>query len=175
MREQMRLDAEHNPTVMATYTSMMAEDPKQYPYYLFMGSEAYYSAPKTDFGGLLDFESTVKLIREAGGIAILAHWYLDKAKIPSSDLESILDTSGVDGLETEIMNTISDHTGYTKDVRYLRDLVKRYDLIEEVSADGHSTKDLAAFAQDPIARYSVGQTARIVERVQPNLRWTNLQ
>jgi predicted metal-dependent phosphoesterase TrpH len=174
MRESMRKDSEHDARLKISYDRMIAEGPRQYPYTLFMGSEAYYPAPKTDFGGLLDFDATVKLIRDAGGIAILAHWYLDKSKIPSAALETIIVGNGLDGLETEIINTMSDHASYGEDVTYLRELVRRHNLVEEVSSDGHSATDLAAFANDPIATYSIGQTARMIKLVQPNLKWSNL-
>jgi hypothetical protein len=173
LREQMRHEAEHNVGLKARYDRMMADGPNQYPYALFMGGEAYRPAPKADFGTLLDYESTVKLIRGAGGLAVAAHWNLEPEKMSMADMEAVLAVGGLDGLESESVNMISKRD-VSQEAARTRELAARYGVFDLVTSDAHKRADLEAFVAAPAAGQTVGVTARLARRFRPDLRWSNL-
>jgi predicted metal-dependent phosphoesterase TrpH len=174
LREQMHREAEHDPELKRKYDEMMADGPRQYPYALVVTRRAYRPMTKHEISNLLDLDKTVALIRQAGGLALLAHWYHDESKLPEAALAKLLERGGLDGLETAGVNTIGQRD-MSGEIERTGSLVRRYDVAEVVGSDSHSAADLAAFAESRYAQQSVGQTARLIERYQPDLRWSNLQ
>jgi hypothetical protein len=173
IRERMRQEAEHNPGVKREYDRMMEYGPKQYPYALFMTRHAYVPMPKDEVVNLLDLDGTVRLIREAGGVAVMGHWFFSENKMNEEQLGAVLARGGLDGLESVIVNTMGDRD-LAEETRRTRVLVERYGVAETMGSDSHSAADLEAFAGSRYAAESVGQTARLVERFGPDLRWSNL-
>ena len=174
LKERMSQAAKHDPALQMRYDQMIADGPNQYPYVLFMRGSSFMPAPKSDFGSLLDFGSTVKLIRSAGGLAVAAHWYLEQDKMTMADFEVVLAAGGLDGLESEDVNAILKRN-VSHEVTLTIDLAKRYKVLEMASSDSHKLADLEAFAQSKAARRTVGLTKRIVERYQPDFKWSNLE
>ncbi len=174
LREAMQQAAEHDAALQAKYDLMMADGPNQYPYTLFMGGDAFKPTPKTaDFGTLLGYNETVKLIREAGGFAVAAHWYLELAKMTKDELEAILAAGGLDGLESENVNVIMQRD-VSAEAAETRELAGRYGVFDLVTSDSHKRADLEAFVAHPSAERTVGVTARLIETFRPDLRWSNL-
>lgn len=163
----------HDAKLKAKYEQTLKDGPNQWPYTLFMGSHAFKPAPQNGASSLVDYESSVKLIREAGGVAVAAHWYLEPDKMTRDDLEKVIQVGGLDGIEIEVENVINDRD-LTEGARQSRELVERYDLLATWGSDSHTRADLEAFVKSPVAGASVGQTARLVERVKPDLRWSSL-
>ena len=173
LRERMRLEAEHNLELKKAYDDMMEYGPKQYPYALFMTRHAYVPLPQDEVVNLLDLDGTVKLIREAGGVAVMAHWFFNENKLSEEQLAAVLERGGLDGLESVIVNTMGDKDP-EEHVRRTRELIARFGVAETMGSDSHSPADLAAFAGSKFAPESVGQTARLIERFKPDLRWSSL-
>jgi predicted metal-dependent phosphoesterase TrpH len=173
IKAEMKAAAEHDATLAAKYAQTEGDGPNQWPYALFMGGHSFKPAPRTGFDVLRPYDDSVKLIRDAGGLALAAHWYLEPDKMNATELEAVLAAGGLDGIETEVINVIGQRD-VRREVALSRELVKRYGLLEVVSSDSHSQEDLTAFAKSQVAEHSVGQTARLVQRAKPDLTWSNL-
>jgi hypothetical protein len=173
IKEQMSQKAEEDPEVKKAYNLMMKYGPKQYPYALFMTRHAFLPMEVDEVNNLLDADRTVKLIHEAGGIAIMAHWYYNEHKLSEAGLRAMLKRDALDGLESVIINTIGEKDE-TEEVNRTRKLIEEFGVAETVGSDSHSAADLEAFAQSRYAAESQGQTARLVERFRPDLSWSNL-
>jgi len=173
LRERMRQEAEHDATLKKRYDDMMAEGPQQYPYGLVMTRHSYVPPAQEQMAALLDLDATVRLIREAGGLAMLAHWYYDERKISEEQLAAVLERGGLDGLETVTVNTIGQRSMAAEMAR-ARTLAERVGVAMVMGSDSHSAADLVAFAGSEYAAASVGQTARLIERFGPELTWSNL-
>jgi hypothetical protein len=54
-------------------------------------------------------------------------------------------------------------------------IAKRTGCLTTYGIDGHREQDIENFVNDPsVASKSIGQTARLVGRVKPNLSWSRL-
>jgi hypothetical protein len=59
--------------------------------------------------------------------------------------------------------------------RQLEMMAGRHGAIMTYGVDGHRAEDMERFVNDrALAQKTVGQTAGLVERVRPDLRWSNL-
>lgn len=171
MEAKGRVDPETN----WKYERMVAEGERQYPYVLYMKKTSFMPAPEGDYQGtLLDLDESVKLIRDAGGIALLAHWFFEQKKLPKPVLEKLLEDKRLDGVETENKNLILERD-ISKEVEYLNEVVKRCDTIGAIGSDGHDHFDMENFAKSEAGERSVGQTQAIIDRITPDLTWTNFK
>lgn len=173
LKSEFMAAADHDAVLKAKLEQTIKDGPNQWPYTLFMGSHSFRPAPQTASRALLDYEASVKLIRSAGGVAVAAHWYLEPDKMTKDDLEAVIAAGGLDGIEIEVENVISDRD-LSDGARQSRELVERYQLLSTWGSDSHTQADLEAFSRSPVAEASVGQTAALVGRVQPDLRWSSL-
>jgi predicted metal-dependent phosphoesterase TrpH len=172
--EQMRLAGETDPEVKKRYDYMIKEGERQYPYVLFMKHGSFIPMPKApSFGTLLDFDKTVAIIRGAGGVAILAHWFFNRETVSKELLEHLVEQKRIDGLETEVVNMISKRD-ISRDKEFLQKLARTYDLVETIGSDGHDEKDMAEFARSSAAEESIGQTELLITHNKPSLEWSNL-
>ncbi len=170
---EMKLAAERDPILKRKYDLTIAEGPKDYPYTLFMKSSSFKPVPKGQFGwALLDLDASVKLIHDAGGIAILAHWFFEMEKLPQEYLERLLSEKRLDGVETEIINLITQRSVEVES-KLLKGMAERYDRLQIVCSDAHDAADLKHFASQPIAERSIGQTKRLIASAKPSLEWSN--
>lgn len=173
IRERMQHEAEHDAELKKKYADMIAEGAQQYPYALVLTRHAYLPPAQEEMTALLDLDATVRLIREAGGVAMLAHWYYDERKISEQQLAAVLERGGLDGLETVTVNTIGERD-MGPEMERARVLAERLGAASVMGSDSHTPADLQAFAASRYAAQSVGQTARLIERFRPDLRWSNL-
>lgn len=174
MMDDMKAAGDKDENIKFLYDRMIKEGPRGYPYVLFMKKSSFISMPAVDFGGaLLDLDANVELIRQAGGVAILAHWWFDQNKLPTSKLEELLSSGRLDGIETDVVNMITERDVEAESL-FLRQLAGRYDRLQTIGSDAHDAADLAHFAKSDAARRSAGQTERLIQASKPDLRYTSL-
>lgn len=173
--KRMEAKGRQDPETAWKYERMVAEGERQFPYVLYMKKTSFMPAPEGDYQGtLLDLDESVKLIREAGGVALLAHWFFEQKKLPKPVLEKLLEDKRLDGVETENKNLILERD-ISKEVEYLNSVVARYNCIGAIGSDGHDHYDMENFAKSEAGERSAGQTQAIIDRVKPDLSWTNFQ
>ncbi len=173
--EQMKEAGKTDADVKEKFEAMIEAGVVQYPYRLYMKASSFMPMPRAEtYSSLLSMDDSVKLIRDAGGIAVLAHWYFHTKFYKPERLEETVKASLLDGLETATENTTFDGN-VDKEIEFLHDLIARYNLIETVGGDTHYDRDLAHFAKSPAAERSIGHTQKIIDRIQPNLEWSNLK
>lgn len=122
--------------------------PKQEPYVLYMKNYSFRPARGSTHNSMVGLKESVELIREAGGKAILAHWFFNKVALPLDQLEQLIKEHYFDGLETSVVNTISQNN-IQADVQTLQNLATAYGLSTIASGDSHSAEDMTAFAESP--------------------------
>ena len=154
------------------YMRMTQRDVSDEPYALFLSDDSFVPGIYVDYLYSIDMDASVKLIRDAGGVAILAHWPTIKRKIDAAMLEVFLRDGRLDGVELRSGFVDSEVDGVA---RQLAAMASRTDALTTIGVDGHREQDLERFASDrALAQQTVGQTARLVERVKPDLGWSNL-
>src|SRR5664279_1363381 len=120
----------------------------------------------------IDMDTAVKLIRDAGGVAVMVHWYTAMKKISAEKLEELIRDGRLDGVE--LMGNPKNPQAI-RALPILENIAKRTGCLVTFGADSHYEQDIASFVSNPsLADRTVGQTAKVIELVKPNLRWSNL-
>ena len=164
LRLEMRGAAEHDPVIKEKYDHMMRKGEQQYPYVLFLSDDSFRSA-YFDHDYMPDLDLGVSIIREAGGVAILAPYFTVRHKISMELIEKLLAEKRIDGVET--IYGIREYEFGTKETldaerQTLRDLAKRYGAFIAGGADTHKREDLEIYVEnDWYSGESKGFTANI--------------
>ncbi len=174
--EEMKKAGENDPKIAAEYELMVEQGEYQYPYVLFLGDGAFkeVGVPAQYW---LDFDSTIALIRGAGGIASIAHYTTAKTKITTEILEDFMKNDRLDALET-----VYGFWGYGNseekiieaDRKLCRDLITKYDKLATGGGDTHREEDIINFAKNKwYSDETKGMVEKIITKKDPNLSWSN--
>lgn len=171
IKGEMELAAAGDSDIAMHYMRLLERDRSDYPFQLFLAPDAYLKDVYVDYLYWVDMDSAVKLIRDAGGIAILAHWHTIKGSMDLTMIEGMLKDGRLDGLE------IMGKPGNGDAVRAapsLREIAASTDCASTYGVDGHGFGQMRGFASDrALAESTVGQTTALVKRFKPDLDWTN--
>ncbi|HSX01925.1 MAG TPA: hypothetical protein VLI05_01275 [Candidatus Saccharimonadia bacterium] len=171
IKADMERAAVSSSAVAMSYMRMMQRDPSDYPYRLFLSDDAFIPDIYVDYLYSIDMDASVQLIRQAGGVAILAHWPTIKRKIDAAMLEGFLRDGRLDGVE--LRSGFVDHEVESSG-RQLAAMAERCGALTTIGIDGHRERDIERFAADrALADQTIGQTARLIDRAQPDLSWSN--
>jgi hypothetical protein len=171
IRSDMERTAVSNPRVAMDYAHMLERPASDYPYRLFLSEDAFIPGIYVDYLYSVDMDSAVRLIRGAGGVAVVAHWYTTSKRIDAKMLEEMVEGGRLDGVEI-MGNPIN--TAARRAEPMMVALASRTGCIATYGADAHRAEDLASFVADrELARRTVGQTQRLLERAKVNLRFSN--
>jgi 3',5'-nucleoside bisphosphate phosphatase len=165
--QQLKKEAEANPKAKIKYDLMMDLGENQYPYSLFLGADAYFSVDVPS-SFRLDFDQSVKLIRDAGGLAFIAHYTYTKKDLPWEILEKLLKENRVDGAEA-VYGLWNRKSNFRKEIEQdrekIKELLKKYQKLAAGGADSHYGKDLVDFANDQeLSSETVGLVEEIIKR-----------
>lgn len=169
IRLEMAAEASQNTEVQKQYTRMMQRGENEYPYTLFLAPEAFRRG-YVEHEYMPDLDEAVKLIRDAGGVAILAHYYTIRPKMPPDALEQVLSMHRLDGLEVVYglrAYGTAEEVELENERALLRDLAKKYNTIVAGGSDAHTKKDLERYVMSSrLSNESVGLASRILAKVQ---------
>ena len=172
MKTYMERDAIASPTVAMDYARMLERPASDYPYRLFLSDDAYVPGVYVDSLFWVDLDRAVKLIRDAGGVAVIAHWYTAEKKINAQKLEELLTSGRLDGAEI-LGNPLNSQARRAEPV--IEAIVTRSKTIATWGADSHRESELENFVNNKmVAQRTVGQTQRLIERLKPNLSASSL-
>jgi predicted metal-dependent phosphoesterase TrpH len=174
--EKLRADMERaaivNPQIAMNYAHMMERPASDYPYRLFLSDDAFVPGVYVDYLYSVDMDTAVGLIRGAGGVAVVAHWYTVERKINAEFLERLLRDGRIDGVEL-MGNPINSSARRAEPL--LSAIAARTGSITTYGIDAHREADIESFTNDStVATKTIGQTHRLIERVKPDLAWSNL-
>ena len=173
MVADMAEQAKSDPAVAMNYMRLAERDRSDYPYQLFLSPDSFIQGVYVDYLYNIDFDAAVKLIREAGGVAILAHWFTIKGSIDLAMLEQMIVDKRIDGLE--IMGKPNNGDAQ-KAAPKLRELVAQTGCAATYGIDGHSFGQMRTFSNDRnLCDETVGQTQTLIARFKPELGWTNFE
>lgn len=128
---------------------------------LLLSDDAYISGVYVPYTFGLAMDETVELIRNAGGVAVIAHWPTVKHVLTSDHLEKIAAEKRVDGLELRSVYNV-DPEEVSKNQTYIQNVIGKYGLLGTFGVDGHDKSDFTDFIQninDPSS--TIGQWQKI--------------
>lgn len=178
LRLEMAAEASHNPVVQEQYSHMLQKREKQYPYTLFLTPDAFRKGySETEY--IPDLDEAVKLIRDAGGVAILAHYYTIRPKMPLEALERILAEKRLDGVEVIYglrEYGIDGEKSINIERNILREMAQKYELIIAGGSDAHSKEDLEQYVtKNWFSNESIGLTAKILATGKVSNKFSSLE
>ncbi len=172
LRAQMQAEAVKSAAVAMEYARMLERPVSDYPYRLFLSEDAFISGVYVDYLYSIDLDAAVALIRGAGGVAVMAHWYTVERKIGPAMLEGLVREGRIDGVEI-MGNPLNSAAQRAQSV--LSGMAARTGCAATYGIDGHREQDIEHFVGDlELAGRTVGQTARLVARSRVATTWSSL-
>lgn len=177
IRLEMADEASRNPAIQEQYSQMMQKGEHSYPYTLFLSPEAFRKG-YAEHDYMPDMDDAVKLIRDAGGVAILAHYFTVKSKVSFEALERVLSEKRLDGVEVvyglrEYWTT--GETEMSKERQALREMAKKYGSLALGGSDAHTVDDLERFIMnDWFSGETVGFTEKILATGRVSKKFSSL-
>ncbi|MEO7618036.1 MAG: hypothetical protein ABIS59_04320 [Candidatus Saccharibacteria bacterium] len=173
LRNMMAAEAVEDMDVAMQYSRMMDGPASDHAFVLFLSNDSYIEDVYVDYLYSIDMDESVKLIRDAGGIAVLAHWETIEKQVPLEMLEEFLRDKRLDGLE---LRTSFTSDGQDSLEARLREVAERTGAAMTCGIDGHANKDIESFGRNqPLAEKTIGQTEALIKRFKPELKYSNLR
>lgn len=172
----MAKDAENDPELKDKYEKMIERGEDQYPYVLFLDSAAYIPNVYVDYLYYTDLDETVRLIHNAGGAAILAHWSFSKNKVDEKVIEKLFKDGRLDGAETVFGLGVTEGRDEIKqDMETMGRLTEKWDKLQSGGADIHKEEDFSYFVEAKwYAEKTVGLTERMIKQGNINPQFSSL-
>ncbi|OIO30623.1 hypothetical protein AUJ77_02330 [Candidatus Nomurabacteria bacterium CG1_02_43_90] len=164
LRKKMQEAGENDTLIRERYDLMMQKGEASYSYSLFLTPDAFKSAYfENDYMPTLD--EGVALIRNAGGVALIAHYCYIRNKMPLTILEKLLAENRIDGVEVvygmrEYGTDREDSIEEEREI--LRAMAKKYGAITGGGSDAHSKEDLELYAE---RTWFSGETNGFTEKI----------
>lgn len=175
-------DARSDSRLAALYKETLRRGEDGYPYALFFNNNRYRDGITVPIPYKVDLDESMRLIHGAGGIGVLAHYpYLAKDVFSFDEIESLLATKRIDGMETRYKTTGSVGMGdpgiLEKERLTIKSLVEKTGALATGGADAHTRQDFVHFAEDKsFSGETIGMTAEILrKRPELSTRWTSLE
>ena len=175
--EKMKKEAETNAVVRKKFEAMMAGGEYQIPYSLFLSHDAHFHA-YADVSYAPDLDEATTLIRNAGGVSIIAHYFTVKKKMDYAFIEKLLAEKRIDGMETVYGLW---HVGQPDEPELeaqkteLRKLLKKHDVLATGGPDAHREEDMRKYTElGNFAAQSIGMTKKILASGKVDKKWSSL-
>jgi len=166
LKNKMAKDTEGDPELKEKYEKMIERGEEQYPYVLFLDSAAYIPDIYVDYLYYTDLDETVKVIRSAGGVAILAHWSFSKSKVDKKVIEKLFKENRLDGAEIIFGLGVTERQEEMKeDMETMRRLTEKWNKLQSGGVDIHKEEDFGYFVEaEWYAEKTIGLTARMIKQ-----------
>lgn len=135
----------------------------EYVYALLLGNDPYFPGVYVDYLYMIDMDESVRLIREAGGVAILAHWWTYKDKLSLETVREYLLAGRLDGIEVIGGATKDSADAYPT----LKSLAEETDCLVSVGADAHKPADFERYVAMGCVNDTAGVFSKLYEQVKP--------
>ena len=177
IRLEMADEASRNPAIQERYAHMMQKGERNYPYVLFLSPDAFREG-YAEHEYMPDLDQAVALIRGAGGVAVIAHYFTVRSKMPLEIFEKLLAEKRIDG--AEVVYGIREYgtdreKALAKERADLREILQRHGGLALGGSDAHTKEDLEFYiANDWFSGETAGFTESIFLTRQVNKQFSSL-
>ena len=176
--QKMKRAAQDDPVLNREYRVMIEQGVGQYPFSLFLKEDAFIPGIYAEKEYWVDLDSAVSLIRNAGGLAILAHYSYSKRNVDEKWLGKLLFENRIDGAETiyglPTIRTVLEQE-FIEDEKVVERLVAKYKKVASGGVDAHEAEDFELFSSNSAyAERTIGMVERILEQTKVDTRWSSL-
>ncbi|HUW21960.1 MAG TPA: hypothetical protein VMW41_04850 [Candidatus Bathyarchaeia archaeon] len=177
LKKKMKEDSLRNKKIKIKYQELIDRGPEQYPFALFLTDNAYLPGIYVNHLYSLPLNMTVSLIREAGGIAILAHWSFIKKKIDLILVEKLLREKRLDGLEIVYSHSSTAiRKKIYQDIKELKRVAELNNCLRSGGIDSHTKQNIRSFLRNKrLAPLTRGLTRGIIRHGKIDTSWSSFQ
>jgi predicted metal-dependent phosphoesterase TrpH len=175
-KNRMRLASKNDSRIRKNYQKMIRAGLWQYPFKLFLDEKAFIQGIYVHHLYWLELDQSSQLIRQAGGLSILAHWTFYKSLIDEAMIGKLLKEKRVDGIEV-VYNAHAPglEEEVLADMKLVKKLAKKYQALESGGSDSHLKKDIIGFYKDAkLARKTEGLVQKMIQKSKIDLTWSSL-
>lgn len=168
IRLEMADEASRNPALQERYAHMMQKGERSYPYTLFLSPNAFREG-YAEHDYMPDLDEAVALIRGAGGVAVIAHYFTVRSKMSLDFFEKLLTEKRIDG--AEVVYGIREYgTDGEKTIQNERaqlcGIIQKHGALALGGSDAHTKEDLGFYvANDWFSGESRGMTAQLLAHI----------
>lgn len=179
IRLKMKKDAENDIKIKKKYDEMISFGEGQYPYMLFLEKDAYIKGVYIGYTYYVNMDKSVSLIRNAGGLAFLAHWFTIKKQITEEILDKLLSENKLDGVETICglwTSKAQPREEIEKDELILTKLIEKNNKLKSGGVDAHKREDFELFEKEKwYSEKTVGMVEKIIDKSKVDTKWSSLE
>lgn len=178
LRRKMEAASKDNDKTSKEYQIMIEQGLSQYPFSLFLKEDAFIPGIYAEKEYWVDFDGAADLIRNAGGLAILAHYTFSKRAVDDVWLDKLFAQNRLDGAETiyglPYMRTALEQE-ILKDEKTVEALAMKYSKVTSGGVDAHAKEDFELFSSNhAYAVRTIGMTERIIKQTGINTTWSSI-
>lgn len=165
IRLEMADEATRDHSIQEQYSKMMQKGEHSYPYTLFLSPEAFRKG-YVEHDYMPDLDEAVKLIRNAGGVAVIAHYYTIRSKMSLEFFDKLLALKRIDGAEVVYglreYGTLGEKA-INVERQALREIIEKHGGLAIGGSDAHTTEDLERYVMnDWFSNESIGFTEKVL-------------
>jgi predicted metal-dependent phosphoesterase TrpH len=176
LRLKMKKEAEKDRKIKEQYDTMMERGEDQYPYVLFLSDDSFIKGMYVDYKYRVDLDKSVELIRNAGGVALFAHWFTEMNKFGEKDLDKLLKENRLDGIETVYGFDALTREEWERQRKILERLLNRYNKVAGGGADAHNVEHFEWMGNnDWYSKHTVGMAEKIIEQTNIDTTWSSFK
>lgn len=177
--KKMKAESKENPELKERYERVMVRGEEQYPYAFFLSSGAYIKGVYVTYGDIRDHDEIVELIRNSGGLAILAHPFFTRDRVDIKVMEKLFNEGRLDGAEVVYAPDAAEWRNEIIDsMKSIDELCDKMKALKSGGADLHDEKDIKIFINEgkkDFAQKTVGMAEEIIVKSNPNVDWSSIK
>lgn len=178
--EKLRVEAKSNAQLAPLYDEVRNADLWQKVFTLFLSSDAYIKGVYEHYEDHVDMDHAVQLIRNAGGIALIAHWTYFSDQLTFEIAEKLAREHRIDGFETVYAFGVGNdqYNKFVSDMMRLDKLCDENGLVKGGGGDFHKITDFTLMNDPRFESFAV-RTNRLIEKIAEiypslNRSWSSL-
>lgn len=177
-KKALKKEAKSDDRLYKVWQTLKSESSVPQIYTLFLRGDAYLPIKQKDIQeNYYDFDTAVKLIHNAGGIAILAHYSFGPKRLGSKVLKNIFEEKRIDGAEVVYGSGANDYKQeIIEDMEKITKMVEEYDILKSGGADVHTKEHIEYYAKNKdLAPKSTNFIQEIIKSYNINLEFSSLK
>jgi len=179
IKEDMRKASEKDENLREKYENLSKLSVEQYPYTLFLTEDSFINDVYVDYLYYLDFDKSVDLIRKAGGVAIIAHYFTCSNRVTPEILERYVQEKRIDGIETVFgLHSFGtpEEQRVVDSMKISKEIADKYNCMASGGVDIHRGEDIDLFAGNiEYANQTKGLLENMLEKFDLNTEYSNIK
>ncbi len=178
IRLEMAREAGSDTVMQTRYNKMIERGVSGYYYTLVLSPDSFRSA-YFEHDYMPNLDEAVAIIRGAGGVASIAHYFTIRSKLPLDFFDKLLSEKRIDG--AEIIYGLrgygtSDEKSINEERAILRKIIAVHGAIETGGSDAHTREDLEKYASESwFSGESIGLTSKILATGRVDKKFSSLE